>query len=49
MYITYLKKSETYIPTFDFTTKDKPMTSSGETASVNVILGIVAFTFLQHF
>ena len=34
---------------FALTTKDNPITSSGVTARVKVIGGIVAFGFLQHF
>ena len=42
-------KSAKKTPTFDFITKDKPITSYGVTARVKVILGTVAFGFLQHF
>ena len=48
-YIRSLIKSVTYIPILEWTTKDNPMTSSGDTASVKVILGVVALIFLQHF
>ena len=49
LYITPLRKSAKKIPTFDLTTKDRPSTSYGVTARVNVIDGTVAFGFLQHF
>lgn len=42
-------KSAKNIPTFDLTTKDKPIMSNGEAARVKVMLGTVAFGFLQHF
>jgi len=49
LYITSLMKSAKKTPLFDLTTKDKPITSYGVTARVNVIEGSVAFGFLQHF
>jgi len=36
------------MPTFAFTTNDNPTTSTGVTASVNVIDGTVALGFFVH-
>ena len=44
-----LTKSAKYIPKLEFTTKERPITWTGVTASVNDIEGTVAFGFLQHF
>ena len=43
------RKSATYIATFDFTTKESPITSKGVTARVKVMEGTVALRFLHTF